>query len=166
MAKRGDILNLTDASLGLNSHAYSIPCFPYYRSFSVRLTAPSTRDKRAISRRFPSSRYRRYQACHPPTCWLVRHKFHEDATCLTCEGCSPPSFCQLARGIDPGKLRLETITNTWFAKKARGRTFVSGTRKYAYTNAHVQRPPQMKKTEERRLPWSGLTMYGVMTAMI
>jgi hypothetical protein len=51
-------------------------------------------------------------------------------------------------------------------KKARGRTFVSGTRKYAYTNAHVQRPPQMKKTEERRSPWSGLTMYGVMTAMI
>lgn len=56
--------------------------------------------------------------------------------------------------------------HTWFAKKARRRTFVSGTRKYEYTNAHVQRPPQIKKTEERRLAWSGLTMYGVMTAMI
>jgi hypothetical protein len=47
-----------------------------------------------------------------------------------------------------------------------GRTFVSGTRKYEYTKAHVQRPPHMKKTEERRLAWSALTMYGVMTAMI
>jgi hypothetical protein len=50
--------------------------------------------------------------------------------------------------------------------KSEGRTFVSGTRKYEYTNAHVQRPPQMKKTEERRLARSVLTMYGVITAII
>ena len=51
-------------------------------------------------------------------------------------------------------------------RTSEGRAFVSGIRKYEYTNAHVQRPPQMKKTEERRLAWSALTMYGVMTAMI
>ena len=119
MAKRGNILNLTDVSLGLNSYAYSTPCFPYYRSFSVRLTAPSTRVKRVISRRCPSSRHRRYQSFHPPTCWLVRHKFREDATCSTCEGCSPPSFCQLVRGTDPGKLRSETITNNVVCQKVR-----------------------------------------------
>ena len=43
---------------------------------------------------------------------------------------------------------------------------VSGTSKYAYTKAAVQRPPQTKNTLDFRLPLSLPTIYGVMTVMM